>query len=699
MFPRFALILPLLLAVVLADSTWTPARPPSFPLAVKSPYLSAWLPAGASGSNGGYLPGQWPQFWAGQTLGWAGIVRVDGTSYVWMGKPEGFDNFVNQTSAEYTSTKSIFTMDVDGKVSVRVTFLSPINPNDLKRQSLIFSYMDVEVVSTDGHKHDIQVYSDISAEFVSGDRSDVAQWDSGNSGGQVAFHKIWKQTPMLFSEKNDQSEWGNWYYATDSKRGLTWATGADTDVRGTFSQNGTLPDSKDKKYRAIFDHWPVFAFSVALGSVSTEPVNTLFTIGLCQEDAIQFLGKHGVVSLPSLWTEYFDTDQAALTFFHHDYDNAVEASDKLDSKVATDSIAAAGTDYLTITSLAARQAFGGVELAGTKQKPYLFLKEISSDGNTQTVDVMFPAFPGFLYMNPDLVKMLLDPLFENQESGHYPNQYSMHDLGSNFPNATGHEDGKDEAMPLEECGNMLIMVLAYWQQTGNTQYLREHYKILNQWTQYLIDEALIPKEQLSTDDFAGPLVNQTNLALKGMIGIQAMANIAAHTSHKADAKNYSSIAADYIDEWQTLGINKNSTPPHTTLNYGNESSWGILYNLYADALLNTSLVPASVYAQQSDFYPTVAGKYGVPLDTRHAYTKTDWEIWAAAVASDDTRDMFISGIAKWIEETPLDVPFTDIYETGGDGGFGDAPHFRARPVMGGAFALLALQPNQGAHAW
>jgi len=73
-----------------------------------------------------------------------------------------------------------------------------------------------------------------------------------------------------------------------------------------------------------------------------------------------------------------------------------------------------------------------------------------------------------------------------------------------------------------ECGNMLIMTLAYTQRTQDTAYLSTHYKILNQWAQYLIQEALIPSNQISTDDFAGSLANQTDLALKGIIGIEAI---------------------------------------------------------------------------------------------------------------------------------------------------------------------------------
>ena len=180
-------------------------------------------------------------------------------------------------------------------------------------------------------------------------------------------------------------------------------------------------------------------------------------------------------------------------------------SSSLDEQIASDSLADGGQDYLTITSLSLRQTFGATQLVGNNTKMYLFLKEISSDGNAQTVDVVFPAFPAFVYTNPDLLKLLLDPLFENQESGQYPNTYSMHDLGSHYPNATGHPAGNDEKMPLEECGNMLIMTLAYSQRAKDTAYLVQHYNILNQWTGYLVNGSLYPANQISTDDFAGAL--------------------------------------------------------------------------------------------------------------------------------------------------------------------------------------------------
>ena len=129
--------------------------------------------------------------------------------------------------------------------------------------------------------------------------------------------------------------------------------------------------------------------------------------------------------------------------------------------------------YYSIVALSTRQVMGayvltvppsgGCSNASTNtSEPLMFQKEISSDGNVNTVDVMFPAMPFFLYANPELLRLNLEPLYQNQESGFYPNGYSMHDLGTNFPNATGHVEGNDEYMPVEESGNMILMTYAYY---------------------------------------------------------------------------------------------------------------------------------------------------------------------------------------------------------------------------------------------
>lgn len=320
----------------------------------------------------------------------------------------------------------------------------------------------------------------------------------------MSYHKVYRQTQLAFSEVSDQTEYGNWWYATTSDKGYTYEAGIDVNVRGQFINNGTLTNTVDTNYRAIQENWPVFAHTFDLGRVGTRSVSRLFTIGLTQEEAIQFDGADGVVPLPSLWLQYFSDEVSALSFFHHDYEFASSLSADLDDKVQSDA-SAISDDYAILATLGLRQSFGATQLVGTNETQYLFLKEISSDGNINTVDVVFPAHPAYLYTNPTLLKLVMAPLFENQEAGQYPNRWSMHDIGSHYPNATGHTDGNDEQMPLEECGNMLIMSLAYYLASDDLDFLNTNYKLLDQWTQFLVDEALYPANQISTDDFAGSL--------------------------------------------------------------------------------------------------------------------------------------------------------------------------------------------------
>lgn len=262
---------------------------------------------------------------------------------------------------------------------------------------------------------------------------------------------------------------------------------------------------------------PVFAFSHDLGSVQDGEVERLFTLGLVQDNVIHFAGEGKQLRpVPGLWSSYYPNQMSAVTAFYNDYQHACESSTALDHRIQTDSENAAGKDYAIITTLAVRQTFGALQYAGTPDKPYIFLKEISSNSDIQTVDVIFPAYPIFMYLNATLGRYLLDPLFENQESGAYPNKFAEHDLGT-FPVAKGYPDGNDEPMPLEECGNMIIMTLAYAQRTGDTGYLIMHYPILRQWAQFLVEESLIPADQLSTDDFAGTLAYVSSFLTCGCV--------------------------------------------------------------------------------------------------------------------------------------------------------------------------------------
>lgn len=116
--------------------SYLPARPPSYPLAVRNPYLSAWMP----GDQVHDLPHADSQFWAGQNLTWSVMARVDGQTYSLMGVKEhgvGIRSAVVR-SVEYTATHSLFTLVV-GEVAVTLDFFSPISPSNYLRQSLPFS--------------------------------------------------------------------------------------------------------------------------------------------------------------------------------------------------------------------------------------------------------------------------------------------------------------------------------------------------------------------------------------------------------------------------------------------------------------------------------------------------------------------------------------------------------------------------------
>ncbi|KAG9081933.1 hypothetical protein FS749_007281 [Ceratobasidium sp. UAMH 11750] len=269
-------------AVVPRQSTsWvsTPFNPPAIPLAVRSPYLSAWL---VGGNNGGRLNTAWPTFWTGSILGWAGYVRVDGKVYTFLGAPNvAGPTLATQKSMQFTATKSIFVMSA-GPVDITVTFLSPVEPTDYLRQSIPFSYMALTAKSTDGAAHSIQYYTDISAEWVSGDNSLTATWSTNTSSanGGAVVHQVQLQTQGQYKEANDHTQYGSAYYGTNLASGLTYATGQDSVVRGQFVTNGNLGNSQDTAYRAISDRWPVFAFARDIGSTSDSSANpVVFAIG------------------------------------------------------------------------------------------------------------------------------------------------------------------------------------------------------------------------------------------------------------------------------------------------------------------------------------------------------------------------------------------------------------------------------------
>ncbi|KAL8901914.1 MAG: hypothetical protein Q9207_004976 [Kuettlingeria erythrocarpa] len=669
-----------------------------------------------------------------------------------------------------------------------VSFLSPITPTSTLRQSIPASYMTVEVKG----QFNVNVYVDINGQWVSGNRGsqivwELAQQQLGESDQGLKTWKIRRETELLLSEDRDQAEWGTLHFTAPSD--LRHESGISGRIRPRFARTGTLQNEVDHDFRGIMQEEPIFAFakSFNLSSSNVASDSVMFSFALIQEPVTQFASARGLTFMRPLWASWFSSATSLLQFHYLDYKTAASLASNYSAQLAIDAHRSGSDDYVDIVALTARQVMGATVFSGTPDDPILFLKEISSNGNFQTIDVIFPSFPFFLYTNPRWLAYLLEPLIEHMLSGQYPNKYAMHDLGTHFPNATGHADGRDEYMPVEECGNILIMGLALvnsliydtsaaagsvWSSLGSSSFdpnpatsafslrnletrdgvfglddswggstkglkqaqkwVTKSYRLWKQWTSYLIEFSLRPHFQLSTDDFAGPLELQTNLALKGILGIKAMSQIAETIDNKEDAKHYKNISDVYVSKWEEYGISRDGS--HAKLAYHWYGSWTTLYNLYADTLLcfhlegssssaapdlrhggqeplipseghhhhqppshKTGFVSQSVYKIQSSWYDAVRQKYGLPLDSRHLYTKSDWEFFAAAVTAKPVRSEILQSVAKWLNETTTDRPFTDLYETEGTGGWPGA-HFMARPVTGGHFAFLTLDKACGGKA-
>lgn len=612
----------------------------------------------------------------------------------------------------------------DSPTRVVLSFLSPITPSSTFRQSLPASYYRVSIEG----RSQVNVYSDVNGQWVSGDFDNAIIWDLHEPphAAQNSSSKSWRvarETQQVFTETADRSEWGDLYFTGPAS--ASHQAGSAAKVRQHFAQRGRLSGEINKNFRSIKDSEPVFAFSVSLDpSTSSDEASVCFAIALVQDPIVQFAAARGLTLMRPFWASFFSDPLEMVRFHYADFLTASVLAANFSRQLSADAHVLEASGYEDLVSLSARQVLGAVEFSGTPQNPILFLKEISSNGNFQTVDVIFPAFPFFLYTNPQWLVFLLEPLIEHQLSGQYPNNYSMHDLGSHFPNATGHGDGQDEFMPLEECGNMLIMCLAavnamrfgsqqqwpsfvsgrsprvasiyqatrltterigltvddygldvHFSQSGHSiaqSWVRRSYGLLRQWANYLVAESLIPQNQLSSDDFAGWLANQTNLALKGIIAIRAMSELSDFIGERSDAKQYRNVSEAYIRQWEKLGLSRDRT--HAKLAYDWYGSWTTLYNLFTDALLclhspghahsggfgpeitrsgqyNRQFVPDEVYTMQSKWYDAVMQKYGLPLDSRHLYAKSDWEVFAAAVSSKKTRTMVLESIARWVNET------------------------------------------------
>ena len=505
----------------------------------------------------------------------------------------------------------------------------------------------------------------------------------------------WPQQQIL-TEIDNRAQWGTIILATPQISGLSYQSGPSRTVRTQFVDQGVLLDTDDTSYTSIGgDGYPSFGFALDLGQVGSQPQTRQFSLGQVRTPLVSYLGT----PLQPLWTEYFSDWQQMLAFFHADIAGARRRANTLDAKVSADARKAGGAKYEALCVLSLRQAYGATELAvGPDNTPWAFLKEISSNGDTSTVDVIFPASPVWIYLDPQYLSLLLRPIFGYPASGQWTARFAPHDLGP-YPMASGYPHNGGENMPVEESGNMIIMAAAYMRAAPGTTalvYLQANYRWLKRWADYLVATLPNPGLQNQTDDFAGKIAHSVNLALKGIVAVAAMGLIAEGCGEHADAIHFRAKARQFIAYW----LKHAQAPGHShlglTYRARDRRAWGNTYNAYPDALLGTGLVPDSVAAEQAAFYRTKTNRFGLPLQTPHRYGKTDWEMWLAAwLHRHPIGQELIEREYRYANTTRSRVPFCDLYSTiSGDQVYG----FEARPVQGGIFALLALHAIEGRRA-
>jgi hypothetical protein len=672
-------------------------RPPAIPLILRSPYVHTW-------QMGDQLVGDWPRHWTGAVTPLCGIARIDGVPYVFAGSPSLGDDgpslaAMTQTSLTITATRTTFSF-TSGGVALSVEFLSCVDLADLHRQSVPASYLLVRATSVDGASHRVGVYVDVSGEWAHGDPATPITWGKHDIAGPARMVALTMEpaTPTVFGESHNRASWGNTVFAADDRAGLTWEIGEDVLVRRTAATSDGLANASDPgQPRPIEDRRPVLGVNQDLGTITPDTPSAEFVVcvGHVREPAIEYLNTE----LPPLWRSYWAAWPDMLSWFRADLETARRRAEELDRRIEREAGAAAGPKFAAVCALALRQAVAGTELVSRDGAPWAFLKELSSGDFISTVDVIYPAFPAYLYLSPEFLRALLEPVLDFSERA-WTKPFAPHDLGR-YPTANGQDYPAD--MPVEESADLLIMaaaVMARLDATASADFARPHYPILVRWADYLVQHGLDPSSQLSTDDFEGPIARNANLALKAVIAIGAMSRIADGLGHADDAARYLSTAQRYIRQWRELATDPSGR--HTMVAYDQPGSWSLKYNAWADVHLGLGLVGDAVAAQEAAWYQAQANAFGVPLNYRKdygpTYTKSDWEMWCAAWLADHVpvRDMLVESVHHFAHTTPDRSPLTDWY----DSVTGRLTGFCGRPVVGGFFAPLvpSVRPP-GPLAW
>ncbi|WP_428330825.1 glutaminase domain-containing protein [Mucilaginibacter sp.] len=570
-----------------------------------------------------------------------------------------------QKSVEVDATQTIYNFECVG-VDLKVTFTSPLLMNDLALFSRPVSYISYSVKSNDGKDHNVKVLFGASSSIAVDQPSQ-----------QVAAQKYATPTlsvlkagtiaqPVLQKKGDDlRIDWGYMYVAAQkSNNELQYITEQDASV-SSFVNGKIVSTTKPGKQL-------VLNTVLNFGTVGKTAKENFVELGYDDLYSVQYFKQN----LKPWWKNGGATIEGQLNTAAVQYAQVMQKCDAFNKSMYAAALKAGGKNYADLCVLGYRQSIAAHQLLKSPQGTILFLsKENFSNGSINTVDVTYPSAPLYLIYNPKLLEGMLNGIFYYCDSKAWGHDFAAHDLGT-YPIANGQTYG--ENMPVEESGNVIILTAAIAKAEGNADFAKKHWKTLSIWAKYLSENGLDPGNQLCTDDFAGHLAHNSNLSIKAIVALGGYANLAAQLGQKAVAAKYRAIAAGMAVKWVKMA----DAGDHYSLVFGSKDTWSQKYNLVWDKVLGLNLFPAQVYKKEINFYLTKQNKFGLPLDSRKTYTKSDWIVWTATLA-DNQKDFkaLIDPVYKYTTETPSRVPLSDWHETTD----GKMVGFQARSVVGGYF--------------
>lgn len=650
-------------------------RAPAVPLITVDPAFSIW-------SFADELYQDTTRHWTGSRQNMLGLVTIDGEPYRFMGKLQSDGVYereprtIRQKDVSITPLQTMYRFENE-QIALELTFMTPLLLDDLKLCSRPVSYISYAIRPRDGKPHDISVYLFVNSEAAvnTNDQTvSVHKYQNGICCGRG------EQGVLAVSGDDRRIDWGWLHLFANSHTPLI------TNIRDLQQRFINV-----QTYRGA-ELMPPDEFAVQDGFVSIgltksytlteEGVSDFVCIAYDDIHSIEYFGKPIDAYYKKDGDSFADVCRMALTEYGQ-IQNRVDVFE-------ADLLARAnqlGSKYADIISLAYRQAIAAHKLTWDGEEIQFFSKECYSNGCIATVDVTYPSIPLFLLYNPDLVCGMLNPIFKYASSGAWPFPYAPHDVGQ-YPLANGQVYGLDRStdtlqpdkqMPVEECGNILICVAAVCKAKGEYTYARKHRCLLQQWADYLVQNGLNPQNQLCTDDFAGHLAHNCNLSAKAIVGI-ACFGMLLEGMGEPGAK-YAETAKRYAKAWKEKAFDQD----HYRLAFDREGTWSVKYNLVWDKLFGLNLFDGDVFATELDYYKKQIKQFGLPLDCRSDYTKTDWQMWATRLIDDRAfTNKIIETMWDMLNQTESRAPFTDWYfcSTAKQRGF------QNRTVQGGLFINL-----------